>query len=106
MRLGLRPFVLNRVEVGAVWRQVFEGVSGIFDHLSGVFAFVKGGVVHDQDGPRWQLRDQVVLKPKVEQIGVDIGLGQADGEQRPGDQRCPRALVRPRACQLCFPGQR
>ena len=74
-RLCLSPFGLNGVEVGAVWREVFESVAGVFDHALCVAAFVKCCIVHDNNGPRRQFREQIVPQPKVKDFRIDVGHG-------------------------------
>lgn len=57
-------------------------MAGIPDGLFDVCALVEGSVVHDESGPRRELRHQVLHQPGMEDVGGDVGLEQADGEQR------------------------
>ena len=53
-----------------------------FDHCLGVLAFVKCSIVHHKHRTGRQLWDQVILKPEVEHVSIDVGRGQPHGEQR------------------------
>lgn len=85
--LRLRPFVFDGVEIGAVWGKELEVMSCVADGLFDIVALVERGVVHDQRGARREFRDQVLSDPAVEDIGVDVGVEQADGEHDPSRKR-------------------
>ena len=107
--LCLSPFVFDWIEVGGIGWQIFQNVARIFDHRFRVGTFVKGCVVHHQDRPRWQFRYQVVAKPEIENICVNIGCGQADNQksarQQGADDVDPSARVPVVFARTALPAQ-
>ena len=83
---GLRPFVLDGVEVWRVRREVFEDVTGLAKGLLNIGAFVEGGVIQDDNGGRGQLGQEDVLNPGEEDIGVDTAFKKTDGDQMEAEQ--------------------
>ena len=74
------------VEVRAVGREIFKGVtrlcdSGLCDSGLCVGATVESRAVHHQYDLGWQLREEITDQPKIEYVGIDIGLGQTDARQ-------------------------
>ncbi len=69
------PFVFDRVEVGTVGWRVFQTVSGPGNDLDGVSLPVKGCVIHNQNRPRRQFRDQIAFKPMVKDVCIDVRTG-------------------------------
>lgn len=53
---GLRPFVLDGVEVWRVRREVFEDVTGLAKGLLNIGALVESGVIEEDNGGWGQLR--------------------------------------------------
>ena len=87
---GLCPFVLDVVEVRTVWGQVFKSVPCGFDQGSCVTSPVEGGAVHHRYGFGGQPGDQVMFKPEVEDVGINIGFGQPHAQQNPPRTTKPR----------------
>ena len=46
----MRPFAFDRVEVGRIWREIFEDVPSVTDRVLNIGAFMESGIVHDGDG--------------------------------------------------------
>ena len=97
------------IEVRGIGWQIFQNVARIFDHRFRVGTFVKGCVVHHQDRPRWQFRYQVVAKPEIENICINIGCGQADDQesarQQGADDVDPSARVPVVFARTALPAQ-
>ncbi len=75
------------VEVRTVGREIFKGVTRLCDSGLCVGATVESRAVHHQYDPGWQLREEITDQPRIEYVGIDIGLGQTDARQDPGKQR-------------------
>ena len=78
---GLRPFMLDGIEIGGIRRQVFQGVAGLAKGVLNVGAFVEGGVIEDDHGGGRQLRKEHAVGPSEEDLGVDAGFKKADGDE-------------------------
>ncbi len=72
----LGPFLFYRIEVRRIRWQIFERMARLPYVFFCVGSFVECRIVHDHNRFRRQLRDQVLFKPKIEDIGIDIGGGQ------------------------------
>ena len=48
------------------------------------------GIIHHNDGKGGQFRQQVLHRPSVKHLGIDIDCKQADGEQSLSDQGAER----------------
>ena len=71
-RFYVSPDVFDGVEIWGVSREKEQGVPGIFDEFSGERAFVKPGIVENDDGFIFQGRQQMVGKPEVEKIRIAV----------------------------------
>ena len=78
---GLCPLVFDGVEIRGIGWEVFEGVAGLAKGVLNVGAFVEGGVIHDDHGGRWQLWEENLVDPGEEDLGVDAGFKQTDGQE-------------------------
>lgn len=78
----LCPLLLNGIEIRTVGREVLERVSLAGDGFSHVLSFMKCGIVHDDDGGGWSLREQILDEPCTEHIGVDRGIEETDRQER------------------------
>ena len=47
---------------------------------------MESGIVHHDDARRRQLRQQILYRPLIENIGVNVGLEQTDGQKKLADQ--------------------
>ena len=72
--LGLRPFMFDGVEVRGVRGEVFEGVAGVAQGILNVGSFMESGVIQDNHGGWRELRQEDVLNPGEEDIGVDAAF--------------------------------
>ena len=70
--------------MGRIRRQVEDRMPRFTDILSDGFAFVKGGIVHDDNGSCRELWDKIVGEPQRKDLFCDTGLCCADGQQNPG----------------------
>ncbi len=84
---GVRPFVLDRIEVGAIGRQILQRMPGMDHGRLGIHPFVERGIIHDEDRCGWQLGQQVLLGPGGKDIGIHVGIEQADRQQVLPNQR-------------------
>ena len=78
---GLRPFVLDGIEIRGIRRQVFEGMAGLTERVLEVLPFVEGGVIENDHGSGWPLGEEDVVGPSKEDFGVDAGFKKADGNE-------------------------
>jgi len=78
---GLRPLVLDGIEIGGIRRQVFPGVAGLAKGVLDVLPFVESGVVQDDHGGGRQLGQEDLTEPGEEDLGVDAGFKKADGDE-------------------------
>lgn len=62
----------------------------------GVGAPVKGRAIHDQDAGGWQHWNKRACQPKVEDVRVDVALGQPNADERSKEQRANH--IDPTAC--------
>ena len=69
-RFYVSPDVFDGVEVRRVGREKEQGVPGIIDKFLRERAFVKPGVVEDDDGFCRQGRQQVVGEPEAEKVRI------------------------------------
>ena len=75
--LDLGEGLLDRIEVGGVWRQVPEPCAGGFDQAAQGSRFMAAEIVHDDDVTRLQLRDEDLLNIGAEAFAVDRAVEQA-----------------------------
>ena len=54
----------------------------VFDHMLCTGAFVERRIIPDDHWMRRKLRDQVLLKPEIKDVSVDITIRQANSWQR------------------------
>lgn len=78
---GLRPLVLDGIEIGRIRRQVSPGVAGLTECVLDVLPFVEGGVIEDDHGGGRQLRKEHAVGPSEEDLGVDAGFKKANGDE-------------------------
>ena len=62
-------------------------MSCLFDQVDGVRAFMKRGIVHDNDGLGRELGDEIALKPEIEDVSICVARGQTDGSQNASQDR-------------------
>ena len=65
---------LNRVEIGRTGRKKEQFVSAFLNELPGFLSFVKGGIVHDEQGARLKLLEQLFLEVVIEYEGIEVPL--------------------------------
>jgi len=63
--------LLDRVEVGAVWRQEQQARAGASDRLADGGPLVAAQIIHDDDVARFECRDQELLDVIGEALAVD-----------------------------------
>jgi hypothetical protein len=61
-------------------------VPGVSNGLLAVMAFVERRIVHHHDAVCWEFWEQILDHPNIEDIGIHVGLEQADGQQKFADQ--------------------
>jgi len=111
--------LLDRIEVGRVWRQVPEPGTGGVDHSAKRYRFVAAEIVQDDDVARSEHWNELLFDIGSKALAVDraiedAGGGQAIVAQRPEErQRPPAALwceaaqalaLRPPATKRCHIG--
>ena len=69
------------MEVRRIRWQLFERMTRLPCEFFCAGSFVDCRIVHDHNRFRRQLRDQVLFKPKIEEIGADICAGQPNAPQ-------------------------
>ena len=74
------PFVFDGVEVRGIGWEELDCVACLGDCAQDVGPFVDGCVVHDEDGFWRQFWQQILHRPRVEGISINIGGEEADGE--------------------------
>ena len=75
--LDLGEGLLDRIEVGRVWRQIPEPCTGSFDEAAQCSRLVTAEVVHNDDVTRLKLRDENLLYIGAEAFAVDRAVEQA-----------------------------
>jgi len=91
--LDLGEGLLDRIEVGRVWRQIPEPCAGRFNQPAQGSRLVAAEIVHDDDVARLKLRNQHLLHIGAEAFAVDwaveqAGCGEAVAAQ--GAKECQR----------------
>ena len=79
-RLELGEGVLDRIEVGAVRRQVAQLGACRLDQIAHARPLVTGQVVHDDDVAWVKLRDQDPIDPGLEDVAVDRAVDDERGD--------------------------
>ncbi len=75
--LDLSEGLLDRIEIGGVWRQVPEPCAGGFDQTAQGSRLVAAEIVHDDDVARLKLRNENLLNIGAEAFAVDGTVEQA-----------------------------
>jgi hypothetical protein len=71
---GLRPFLLNGIEVRTVGREELNRMSPMFDGGNDVYSFVERCPVQDDDRIIRHDRQESLLHPTEEDVGVDVAV--------------------------------
>ena len=75
--LDLGEGLLDRIEVGRVWRQIPEPCAGRFDQAAQGSRLVAAEIVHNDDVARLKLRNEDLLNIGAEAFAVDGTIEQA-----------------------------
>ena len=93
---------LNGVEIWRIGRQKDEFVSAFLKDPPGFLSFVKGGIVHDDQGAGLKLLQELFLEVVVKNGGVQAPLKKEWGEE-PLSLGGSRDEVGPRPASPCAP---
>jgi hypothetical protein len=94
--LDLREGLLDRIEVGRIWREIPEAGTGCADHLSDGVGLVRAEIVHNDDIAGLEHRHELLLDISTETRPVDRPVKDARGGQAVASKRteeCQRAPV-------------
>jgi len=83
---SLCPFVFDGVEIRRIRREVVQGMASLTQGVLNVLAFVEGGVIQDNHSGRGELREENLMNPGEEGIGVDAALKETDGDELKAEQ--------------------
>ena len=106
--LYLGEGLLDRIEVGRVWRQEAEGCAGSPDALAHGGGFVAAEIVHDDDVAWFEDRDELLLDIGAEARAVDrsvedAGSGEPVAARGAEEGHCAPVAVRGKAAQALAP---
>lgn len=87
--------IFDRVQVRGIRRQEQKGGSPLFNPFSGIAAFVKGDVVHDNDMVFVQARTELPLQPRIEDVRIACSLKQKRFFKALADARGDQRRARP-----------
>lgn len=87
VRFGLRPGVLDRIEVRRVGRQELQAGAGALDGEAHLEVVVNAEVVPDDDIARPKERSEEVSRPHPHRLGVH-GSGQKQGRMHAVERQC------------------
>lgn len=79
---GLRPLLLNGIEIGAVGRQELDSMSPFFNHCDDIGSFVERCSVQDDDGSVGHDRKESQPYPTQEDVRVDVAVPKIYGQKR------------------------
>jgi hypothetical protein len=94
--LDLGEGLLDRIEVGRVWRQIPEPCAGGFNQAAQGSRLVAAEIVHDDDVARLKLRNEDLLNIGAEAFAVDGAIEQArrgEAVAAQGAKECQRPPV-------------
>lgn len=102
--LDLREGLLDRIEVGRIWREIPEAGTGCADQLADGFGFVRAEVVHDDDIAGLEHRHELLLDVGTEAWAIDRPVedarsGQAVTSKRSEECQCAPVAMRRKASQ-------
>ena len=80
-RFGLRPFMLDGVQVGRIRRKIFESHSGLVNSCLNILSFMKGGVIHNKDGSFRNFWQQILDYPRLKAIAINISVVKTRGKE-------------------------
>lgn len=83
-RFGLRPFLLNGIEVRTVRRQKLHSMTLFLDGMDDVAALVERRIIHDDDGQRRRGWQQCCFCPCQEDVGIDGAVPEVHGQKGEG----------------------
>jgi hypothetical protein len=78
---GLRPLLLNRIQVRTIGRQELDGVPLLFDRGNDICSFVEGGTIQNDDGTLRYYRKESIPHPAKEDVRVDVAIPQVHGQK-------------------------
>jgi hypothetical protein len=71
---GLRPFLLDGIEIWAVGRKKLDSVSPLFNGSDDIRSFVEGGPVQNDDSSIRRYWQECIPHPTQENVGVDVAV--------------------------------
>lgn len=76
----LRPFLFDGVKVWRIDWEIIERMAGMGNGSADVDTLMEGGIVHHNHGMRRQFGEQILHRPFIKDIGIDVGFKQASRE--------------------------
>jgi len=71
---GLRPFLLNRIQIRTVGRQKLDDMPLFLDGGDDIRSFVERGTIENDDGALRRYRQEGVPHPTEEDVGINIAV--------------------------------